>query len=603
MGAVCSVARLMIRMLEERGIDRIFGIPGGPISPLFDACLDTNIEIVPCQHETMAVYAARGYARATGRPAVVMVTSGPGILNAVTGIAAAFQNEAPVIVIAGDVATTSAGRGVLQDGGPAGLDILGMLRRITKRSDVLHRPSRAAPLLDEALTAAMSFPRGPVFLSIPVDIARAPAIHTQSCSAPVSLGAPSPDVCAQIAGRLSRANRPVLFAGLGARNAEAGSLLLEIAEAIGCPIITDVEGKGVIPESHPLALGVFGVGGRGVAASYLERERPDVILGVGARFDDTTTSNYSLLLEGDRTFIQVDYDPRRLGRGYPVTQVVASDIRLALEGIHRELPRASPAELQARKSELADLQVVNSRVEARLGAPPHNPRAVAAVLRRCFGPDTVFTSDIGNHLLFTAESLELELPDTFHVDVGLGGMGSGLGTAIGLQLGYGTSRQVVCVMGDGCLLMTGNEISTCVQQKIPLLIAVFNDGQLGMVRHGDERVFGRARSHSTPRINIADYARALGARGVYVENDAALKSALAERPVGPLVLDIPIDPEVRALNPRESALNFPAREETHDVDTTSSGGSRSRRIPSPTDQNQRVVAERRHRDVAQAGRK
>jgi acetolactate synthase I/II/III large subunit len=564
MGTTRSVASSLILMLQECGISRVFGIPGGTISPVFDALLDTKIKFVSCQHETMAVYSARGYARATNRPGTVLVTSGPGILNAITGIAAAHATEAPIIVIAGDVATSSAGRGALQDGGPGGLDLVHMLAPITKFSMSLVRGSRAAPLVAEAITAAMAPPRGPVFLNLPVDVARmqiaAMTRHTAPTLPPGSAIESSrriQDACRRVAGMLVEARRPVLLAGIGARHAQAGPLLLQLAETADCPVITDIEGKGIIPESHPLALGVIGVGARGSAAAYI-KEGVDLIISVGSRFDDTTTNNYGIIREGVETLVQLDYDRRRLGRGYAADYTFACEIPLALEGILRELPALGGAAAETRRELRLALRTSPPPVRAQLGAPPHDPRSAATTLIQQFDQTTVFTADIGNHMLFTAECLESENPERFHVDVGLGGMGSGLGTAIGLQLGYGSERQVVCVIGDGGLLMVGNEIATCVEQKLPLVIAVFNDGHLGMVRHGYERIYGRSDPYTTPRVNIAEYARSLGAQGVYVDSEATLKRALREPRTVPLVLDIPINPRVEAQNPREATVNFPS---------------------------------------------
>src|SRR5262245_44425186 len=214
-----TVASALLDLLQQHGIDRVFGIPGGPISPLYDACLDTSIELVTSQHETMAVYEAIGYAQATGRPGVVLVTSGPGILNAITGIAAAQLNEVPLLVLAGDVATGAAGRGALQDSGPGGLCVETMLHPVTKMAEGVLHARRALPMLEQALSVIMGHPRGAAVLRLPIDITRHPATASTALEAAVIPRPPElpTPTAARIAELLARAERPLLLAGVGAR--------------------------------------------------------------------------------------------------------------------------------------------------------------------------------------------------------------------------------------------------------------------------------------------------------------------------------------------------------------------------------------------------
>ncbi|MBL9039580.1 MAG: thiamine pyrophosphate-binding protein [Archangium sp.] len=551
-----SVARAIAETLQARGVDKVFCIPGGPISPLVDALLETHIAHVQCQEETMAVYMASGYAKATGRPAVVIVTSGPGILNAVTGIAAAYHDEIPLLIFAGEVATTSSGRGALQDGGPTGLDIGRMLAPITRGSHLLAHERRALPMLDQAFSTAMSMPRGPVLLRVPVDLLRREAgMLAVASSEPAALPQASVNQCRTIAELLHQAQRPVLLAGLGARNSNASQALIRLAEAAKCPVITDLEGKGAIPETHPLSLGVFGVGARGSAASFLA-EGVDLLISVGARFDDTTTSNFSPLLQGQHTLVQLDYDAARLGRAYSPELAVVCDLPLALATITAELPDIDGPRLRNRKWNLSE-SAPNPLppVPQTLGAAPHDPRAVAAALRSTFGPSALFSSDIGNHLLFMATEMVSSRPDSFHVSIGLGGMGSGLGTAIGLQLGV-PNRQVVCVIGDGGMLMVGTELATAVALQLPLVVVVFNDRQLGMVRHGHQRLFNRSQTFETPNVDYCGLARSLGAEAERVASIEQLRATIARPRRGPVMLEFSIDGAIQPINPREATLNF-----------------------------------------------
>jgi acetolactate synthase-1/2/3 large subunit len=329
-----------------------------------------------------------------------------------------------------------------------------------------------------------------------------------------------------------------------------------LAEATRTPVITDLEAKGVFPESNPLSLGIFGVGGSDRATRYLEGG-VDLLITVGSRLDDTTTVNYSPLLQPKGTLVQIDHDPRRLGRAYRPDVTVCADLNATLERIVGSLPLMSGLDLLARDKELRMVPKLALEVPS-LGSAPHDPRAVVVALQRAFDEDsTVFTSDIGNHLLFAGLHLECNRPDQFHVSLGLGGMTSGIGIAMGLAQAYGNSRRVVAICGDGGLMMCGNELATCARYEVPVILAVFNDGQLGMVQHGSERVYGRSHDFRTPTTNLTAYARAVGADAIRVETEDDLLRAAHSGWRRPLLLDIPIMPGLRAQNPRDETLNFP----------------------------------------------
>lgn len=349
--------------------------------------------------------------------------------------------------------------------------------------------------------------------------------------------------------------------GVGARETGLGPAVEGLAEWLRCPVLTDLEAKGVFPESHPLSLGIFGVGAHGPALTYLA-EGVDVLVAIGARLDDTTTIGYSELLRPEGPLVQIDYDPNRLARSYGPDLALCCDLPATIEEIRAALP-SSPVELllsrdQALRQARADTPV--PRVP-ELSEPPHDPRAVVRALQDAFGPDAIFTGDIGNHMLFAAQNLRINRQDGFFVALGLGGMGSGIGNAIGLQAGHGRSHQVVAICGDGGTLMVGNELATCARYKIPLVLAVFNDGQLGMVQHGAERVYGRSLSWEHPALELVQYATALGCEAVTINDLADLQQAAARDRSGPLLLDIPVNPDLRAHNPRDATLNFPAEDD------------------------------------------
>lgn len=555
------IADQIVRILQEHGIDKVFGIPGGTISPFFDALLDSEIEVISCQNETMAVYMASGYARATGTTGVVAVTSGPGVLNTVTGVAAATLDEAPVLVLAGDVITANADRGALQDGGPAGLDVNAMFRSICKHVETLAHPERATATISQALQITQERPHGAVVLRVPVDVCRLHRPSTRCVAAPDPGRAPDPGTAAEIGRALATARRPLIMAGVGARSAGASAALIELAEWFRCPVFTDIEAKGVFPESHPLSLGVFGVGHRGPITAYLG-DPPDLLLTVGARLDDTTTLSYTSALKPSSLFVQLDHDRRRLGRSYAADIAMHADIVPALEEIARRAPTPDLASVLARDKALPTTRSRPEPVDAPLRNAPHDPRHVIRALQRAFGPDTVFTSDIGNHLVFASQNLVIDQPDGFFAGIGLGGMGSGIGNALGLALALGDARRVVAICGDGSVSMVGNELATAVEHQIPLTFAVLDDGRWGMVEDGMKSLYGRGRSWKLPSIDFVAWARALGAHAVRIREHADLERATARIP-GPRVLVFPIDPGVKAENPRVSACSPTEEDRDH----------------------------------------
>ncbi len=546
------VADQIAEVLVRHRVDRVFGIPGGTISPVFDALFGAGIELVTCQHETMAVYAAAGYARATGSPGVVAVTSGPGALNSLTGLAAAGRDELPVVVLSGEPDLRNLGRSPLQDGSASGLDLMAMVRPITKFAELVLRAERAAVVVDQALALVGQQPFGAAFVSLPVNLTYANVLPARL--PPLISRGLEPDLatCRRIASMLASATRPAIMLGVGAQRAEVHSLVLEIAEALRIPVFSDIEGKGVFPESHPLSLGVFGVANRGIAHTYVD-EGVDLLLTIGCRFDDTSTAGYSESLRPARgQLIQLDHDLNRIGRSYAPDLAMCADLGLTLQRIQEHLPTLPPQQLLQRDRTLREARARASEPIAPQLRPqaPHDPRTIAPVLREAVGPDAVFCCDIGNHMLFTAQNLVVDRPDGFSVSQGIGGMGSGIGTAIGMQLAFGHLRQVVCVCGDGGLLMNGNELATCARYRIPLILVVFNDRKLGMVEQGFGALFGRSPDFQCPPVDFTSYARSLGLAAERVERVTDIPRLIAEHQGEPLLLDVPIDPSVSALNPR-----------------------------------------------------
>ena len=549
------VADQIAATLARHRIDRVFGIPGGAISPIFDALVDSGIELVTCQHESMAAYAAAGYARVTGTPGVVAVTSGPGALNALTGLASAGRDELPVLILAGEADVRNFGRSPLQDGSASGLDLMTMVRPLTKFAELAMRAERAPAAVDQALALINQPPYGAGFVSLPINLTHASVVPARM---PLLIDRglePDLATCRRIASMLADANRPAIMLGVGAKRAAVGQLVLEIAETLRVPVLTDIEGKGVFPESHPLSLGVFGVGNRGKAHAYLA-DPVDLLLTIGCRFDDTTTGGYTEALRPARgELVQIDHDPHRIGRSYPPDLAMCANLGRTLQLIQELLPTPTPQVILDRDKAVRRYRPDPERPAIFDSLAPHDPRLIAPALREVVGADAAFVCDIGNHMLFTAQSLSVDHPDGFWVSQGLGGMGSGIGNAIGMQLAYGRTRQVVCICGDGSMMMSGNELATCARYGIPLVTVVFNDRQLGMVEHGFNGLFGRSPDFRNPEVDFVTYGRSLGLVAERIDSLADLEKVLEVHRGKPMLLDVPIEPEAKPLNPRIELLS------------------------------------------------
>src|SRR5450432_2714286 len=338
-----NAARAMLQVFACRGVRVAFGIPGGLISSIFDALADVpEIRLVMTRHEAMAAFCAIGHAVVTGTPALVLTTSGPGITNALTGVAAAYLEELPLILIGGDVAASATSRGSMQDSSPNGVDSVALMRTVTRWSARVDSAAGAAGAAEQALRMTMGPRPGPVFLSLPIDVgnarvSRVPPLSLVEQGAPP---APNPALCSDIAQRLRRAKRPLIIAGNGARGAAAELRLL--AEWAASPVATTPHAKGVFPERHPLHVGVTGFGGHPSVQAYLAA-RPDVVCVVGSRLGDMATGAWNLPLTGSEATFQIDREPWLIGRNYPVTAGVVSDARAALRAMMAIAPTDSGA--------------------------------------------------------------------------------------------------------------------------------------------------------------------------------------------------------------------------------------------------------------------
>ncbi len=547
-------ADVLVDILAEAGVEVIFGLPGGPISPIHDALMDRpGIRVITTRHESGAMFAAAGYAQTSGKLGVAVVTSGPGVLNAMTGLASAFCDGLPVLLLVGEVARKNYGKGALQDGSAYALNIVGMARHITKMCEEVYEPNNAPAVLRRAIATALSGRRGPVALTLPMDTTSSKIVAPDVALATSCELSIAPSALESATRLLGESRRTAVFAGSGLRTGDGPSLLRDFAERLQCPVITTPKGKGVFPENHPLSLGVFGMGGHPSATTFLSGG-VDTLVAIGTSLGDIQTEGWSSLLKPRRAFIHVDIDAKQIGRSYPVTLGVAAPADLFLRGMLARLPQ-SPLRSFGGIQRHARPELAGNGSEGKIA-----PQRAVWEMQQVLAPDTIFTCDSGEHYLFATHYIEAVRPDGYIVMSGLGSMGSSIGAAIGARLAR-PDRPVAAICGDGCFAMNAFEVATAVAEGVPIVVFVMNDARLAMVEIGHNSVYGRAPAYPTSPMDVATLGAALGARSLVVERAGDLLAAadLLRNPSGPVVVDVRIDPTVKMPKKERFTVAAPSR--------------------------------------------
>ncbi|HVH42802.1 MAG TPA: thiamine pyrophosphate-binding protein [Labilithrix sp.] len=542
-------ADVFVDMLADAGVEVIFGLPGGPIAPILDALLDRpEIRTVTTRHEAGAVFAAAGYAQATGKLAVAVVTSGPGILNALTGLASAHCDGLPVLVLCGEVPKDRFGKGACHEGSSYELDIVHMARSITKLAAQAHDANMAPALMQRAIATARSGRRGPVLLSLPIDVMtaeiRRPMIEVSS-RLEFDVDEKTLKTAADA---LSQARRGALLVGSGARWGRGPQLVRELAERLQIPVMTTPKAKGVFPENHPLSLGVFGWGGHPSTSDYLTGG-VDVLMAIGSSLGESATDNWSPLLAPSKHFIQLDAEAQRIGRSYPITVGIVDTVESAIPKLLERIdtkPRARKT-FGIKRHEPGDVVLTGS--EGRIA-----PQRALWELQQALPKGTVYTSDIGAHMFFALHHLEIKDPRGFMTMLGLASMGSGIGAAVGIKVAQ-PNVPVVSICGDGCFSMGLGDVATAAIEGIPMIVAVMNDERYGMVEIGHNVLYGRSPSFPAGPMSVSHLAQGIGAHAEIIEKpgqilDLDLLSMAQHRP---LVLDIRID---RSVHLNKARLEF-----------------------------------------------
>lgn len=518
-------AKALVEALEERRVGVIFGIPGGAVLPICDALYESEIRFVLMRHEQCAAHAADGYARATGRPGVCMSTSGPGATNLLTGLATAYLDSSPVVALTGQVPRPLIGTDAFQE-----VDIVAMATPVTKCCIQVGEAAEMKPAIDRAFEVATLGRPGPVLVDIPKDV-QVEAVEEKVERAPpprVNVGVPSPrpEDVKRAATLLLNSERPVILAGGGVILSNAAGQLVKLAEEFLIPVATTLMGKGVFPENHPLSLGLAGMHGR--PAANMALTEADVILAVGTRFSDRTTGDPESF-GVDAKVIHIDIDPGEIGKNVRVDVGIVGDAGEALEMLltcMRRVCGGGGRETLWHKKVKEWRESYSPRVD---GEKPLNPPFIVRQLREILEPRDIVVTEVGQNQMYVAHYMEFYHPRTFITAGGLGTMGFGFPASIGAKIAR-EDRVVVDVAGDGSFLMTCQDLATCVKEGVHVVVALLNNGYLGMVRQWQELFYGRryfaVDIHGTP--DFVRLAKAFGADAERVSDPGDVKRVLRE---------------------------------------------------------------------------
>ncbi|WP_051154193.1 biosynthetic-type acetolactate synthase large subunit [Paraburkholderia graminis] len=549
--AACDVdllgAEMIVAALRAESVQYVWGYPGGAALPIYDALIQQNhVRHILVRHEQGALHAADGFARATGQVGVALVTSGPGVTNAVTGIATAHFDSIPMVVIAANVPTNLIGEDAFQE-----CDAVGITRPITKHNFMVRKVSELPCVLKKAFYLATSGRPGPVFVDVPKDVLvdRAPFVYPQSVQIR-SYSSPKHGHERQIqraADALARAKRPYIYVGGGVVLADAADSLKELVDLLGFPITTTLMGLGAFPGTDQRNLGMPGM--HGTYEANMAMHNCDVLLALGARFDDRVIGNSEEFSSVNRTIIHIDIDPSSISKRVKVDIPIVADLRIVISQLASKLRRIGT------RQDLTEWWSAISAWRARECLAYDNvgerlrPQFVLEQLRQLVDEDTIICSDVGQHQMWVAQYYKFQKPRRWINSGGLGTMGVGLPYGIGAKLGKPES-DVIVVTGDGSIQMCIQELSTCMQYGINVKVLCLNNRSLGMVRqqqHVDHR--GRyAHSYMESLPDFVKLAEAYGHVGLRVETKGAVNEALrtlVETRDRTVFLEVVIDPSER----------------------------------------------------------
>ena len=509
-------SQIIVKCIEEQGVDTVFGYPGGSILDVFDALYeekDKVTQILTC-HEQGASHAADGYARATGKTGVVIATSGPGATNLVTGIATAFMDSVPMVAITGNVGTGSLGRDSFQE-----VDITGVTMPVTKHNYMVKDVTRLAETLREAFFIAASGRPGPVLVDVPKDIQQAVTEYEPAAPRQIKPYFHESEYVDRAVELINAAKRPVMYVGGGCVISGASEELVEVSEKMDIPVACSMMGLGCFPASHPNFMGMIGMHGKANVAEALEEA--DLVIAIGCRFDDRVAGDRKNFCKQAK-IVHIDIDLAELGKNVKPDVAVMADAKLALRAMLPRLKKQTDGSWIEHRRERAEADLL-------LGSDGKLcPRRVIKAVEAAGDPDKVVVTDVGQHQMWVAQTYDFNAPRKLITSGGLGTMGYGMGAAIGACMGSG--KQTVLFTGDGSFHMNFNEIVTAAKLGLDITVFIMDNHTLGMVRQWQTLFYHKHYSstdinYPTDFMKLAD---ALGATGFKVDRNEDIEKTVAK---------------------------------------------------------------------------
>ncbi len=555
-------AKILLECLKLEGVDTVFGYPGGTVINIFDelySCPEI-INILP-RHEQAAVHAADGYARATGRVGVAIATSGPGATNTVTGIATAYMDSIPLVVITGQVPTALIGNDAFQE-----VDIIGITRPCTKHNFLVKNVKELPKIIKKAFYIARTGRPGPVLVDLPKDVQIAATEFKYPDSIEIRGYKPTieghPRQIEKAAGMLLSAKKPVIYVGGGVILGNAAEELFRLAATLNAPVTTTLMGLGSFPEDNTLSLGLLGM--HGTYYANMAVTSCDLLVAVGARFDDRVTGKISAFAPHAK-IIHMDVDPTSIKKNVRVDLPIVGDVKdvlFRLISAIEEYPEAIETFKKAVRPWLDEIETWKSKhpMLYKQATTVIKPQFVIQKLKELSNDDAIIATDVGQHQMWTAQFFGFTQPRTFLSSGGLGTMGFGLPAAMGAQVAF-PNRQVIAICGDGGFQMNLQEMATLVQNRLPVKICIMNNNYLGMVRQWQELFFEKRYSHTVMDlpIDFVMLAEAFGAKGFQATKPEEVEETIKKgfKTPGPVIMEFKIAREEKVLPmvPSGASLN------------------------------------------------
>ncbi|WP_446470046.1 acetolactate synthase 2 catalytic subunit [Xenorhabdus stockiae] len=522
-------AQWVVQALRTQGVEKVFGYPGGAIMPVYDALYDGGIEHLLCRHEQGAVMAAIGYARASDKPGVCIATSGPGATNLITGLADALLDSVPVVAITGQVSSEVIGTDAFQE-----IDMLGLSLACTKHSFLVESLEKLPQIMAEAFSIAMEGRPGPVLIDLPKDIQLKQGDFTPYLSPAVT---PSPlpeNALKQARNMMVYSQKPVLYVGGGVGIAGAVPELRRLVEETGIPVVSTLKGLGAADAQHECYLGMLGM--HGTKAANLAVQSCDLLIAVGARFDDRVTGKLDTFAPHAKV-IHIDIDPAELNKLRQAHISLKGNLKTLLPYLQQ------PLSIEAWQQEVKQLKEIHAWRYDYQGEKIYAPALLKLISDRK-PPNTVITTDVGQHQMWTAQHMTFDRPENFITSSGLGTMGFGIPAAIGAQM-VRPDDMVICISGDGSFMMNVQELGTIKRKKLPIKMVLLDNQRLGMVKQWQELFFDRRYSETilTDNPDFITLAKAFDIPGQHITEKSQINAALDTlfNSEGPYLLHVSID--------------------------------------------------------------